>query len=167
MTDITLRNDIRSGDLGYITYLVGDIYAREYGMGLLNDIEMATFLLHFVQHRNPAKERIWIAETEGQRVGSIIIYQEAPDIAHLRTLILHPSVRGRGLGRRLMQEAIAFCRETGYRKIKLETFDELLAALYLYETFGFRQTGERFHAEWGRPVREVQFELILSDNDDN
>jgi ribosomal protein S18 acetylase RimI-like enzyme len=167
MTDITLRNDIRPGDLGYITYLVGDIYAREYGMGLLNDLEMATFLIHFVQHQNPTNERIWIAEMQNQMVGTIIIYQEAPGIAHLRTLILHPSVRKRGLGRRLMQEAIQFCRETGYRKIKLETFDELLAALHLYETFGFQQTGERFHAEWGRLVREIQFELILSDNDDD
>jgi ribosomal protein S18 acetylase RimI-like enzyme len=161
MSKITLRNDFRPGDIGYITYLVGIIYAQEYGMTILNDIEMAEFLVHFVQHQNQDKERIWMAEMDGQMVGSIIIYQEKPEIAHLRTLILHPSVRGRGLGRQLMQVAISFCREVGYQKIKLETFDELLAALHLYETFGFQFTGERFHSEWGRPVREIQFELVL------
>ena len=161
MPEITLRNDFRPGDMGYIIYLVGDIYAREYGMGLLNDIEMAEFLVHFIQQQNPDKERIWMAEMDGQMVGTIIVFQEKPGIAHVRTLILHPSVRGRGLGRTLLQEAVNFCREVGYKKINLETFDELLAALHLYETFGFQFTGERFHSEWGRPVREVQFELIL------
>lgn len=161
MSEITLRNDFRPGDIGYITYLVGTIYAQEYGMTILNDIEMATFFAHFVPHQNHDKERIWIAEMDGQMVGSIIIYQEKPAVAHLRTLILHPSVRGRGLGRRLMQEAIDFCREVGYQKINLETFDELSAALHLYAAFGFQKTGERFHEEWGRPVREIQFELVL------
>ena len=125
MPEITLRNDFRPGDMGYIIYLVGDIYAREYGMDLLNDIEMAEFLVHFVQHQNPEKERIWIAEMDGQMVGTIIVFQEKPGIAHVRTLILHPSVRGRGLGRTLLQEAVNFCREVGYKKINLETFDEL------------------------------------------
>lgn len=161
MSEITLRNDFRPGDIGYITYLVGIIYAQEYGMTILNDIEMATFFAYFAQHQNPDKERIWIAERDGQIVGAIIVYQEDPNIAHLRTLILHSSVRGQGLGRKLMQVAIDFCREVGYQKIKLETFDELSAALHLYKTFGFQLTGERFHSEWGRPVREVQFELVL------
>lgn len=161
MSEITLRNDFRPGDIGYITYLVGSIYAQEYGMSILNDIEMATFFIHFTQHQNPANERIWIAEMNQQIVGSMIIFQEKPGVAHLRTLILHPAARGRGLGRTLMQSAIDFCREVGYQKITLETFDELTAALYLYESFGFQFTGERFHSEWGRPVREMQFELVL------
>jgi len=161
MSEITLRNDFRPGDIGYITYLVGSIYAQEYGMSILNDIEMATFFIHFTQHQNPANERIWIAEMNQQIVGSVIIFQEKPGVAHLRTLILHPAARGRGLGRTLMQSAIDFCREVGYQKITLETFDELTAALHLYESFGFQFTGERFHSEWGRPVREMQFELVL------
>jgi len=122
---------------------------------------MATFFIHFTQHQNPANERIWIAEMNQQIVGSVIIFQEKPGVAHLRTLILHPAARGRGLGRTLMQSAIDFCREVGYQKITLETFDELTAALHLYESFGFQFTGERFHSEWGRPVREMQFELVL------
>lgn len=161
MSEITLRNDFRPGDIGYITYLVGSIYAQEYGMSILNDIEMAAFFVHFTQHQNPANEQIWIAEMNQQIVGSVIIFQEKPGVAHLRTLILHPAARGRGLGRTLMQSAIDFCREVGYQKITLETFDELTAALYLYESFGFQFTGERFHSEWGRPVREMQFELVL------
>ncbi|WP_428664672.1 GNAT family N-acetyltransferase [Runella sp.] len=162
MSAITIRTDIRPGDLGYITYLVGLLYAKEYGMNLLNDIEMANFITHFVPHHRPEKERLWIAETDEHIVGSVIVFEEHPGVAHLRSLLLHPSVRGRGLGRRLVQLAIDFCREVGYQKITLETFDELHAALHLYNTFGFQQTGERFHAEWGRPVREVQFELVLS-----
>ncbi len=161
MAEICIRHDLRPGDIGYLIYLVGIIYAREYGMNLLNDIEIAQFMAHFAQHRHPEKDRLWIAETEQQIVGSIIIYEESPGVAHLRTLLLHPSVRGKGLGRQLMHLAVDFAREIGYRKITLETFDELTAALHLYRQFGFQQTGERFHAEWGRPVREVQFELVL------
>lgn len=161
MPNITLRNDVRPGDIGYLTYLAGILYSQEYGMSILNDIEVASFLVHFSQHQRPDKERIWIAETQEQIVGSIIVYEEAQGIAHLRTLMLHPTVRGRGLGRRLMQVAVDFCREVGYQKINLETFDELSAALHLYAAFGFQQTGERFHEEWGRPVREIQFELVL------
>lgn len=164
MSAITIRTDIRPGDLGYITYLVGIIYAKEYGMTLLNDIEVATFLTHFIQHYTPEKERLWVAETDEHIVGCILVYEESPGVAHLRSLILHPSVRGRGLGRQLMQLAIDFCREVGYQKITLETFDELQAALHLYDSFGFQLTGERFHAEWGRPIREVQFELVLSNS---
>jgi ribosomal protein S18 acetylase RimI-like enzyme len=161
MSPILIRTDIRPGDLGYITYLVGFLYAEEYGMTLLNDIEVSQFLTHFIQHYNPAKERLWVAETDEHIVGSILVFEESPGVAHLRSLLLHPSVRGRGLGRELMQLAVDFCHEVGYQKITLETFDELKAALHLYEAFGFQQTGERFHAEWGRPVREVQFELVL------
>ncbi|WP_081469322.1 GNAT family N-acetyltransferase [Runella slithyformis] len=87
-------------------------------------------------------------------------------MAHIRSLLLHPSVRGYGLGRELMQLAVDFCREVGYQKITLETFDELKAALHLYQTFGFQETGERFHSEWGRAVREVQFALDLRTNDE-
>ena len=161
MPQITLRTDLQPGDIGYITYLVGKLYAQEYGMTILNDIEMATFFAHFAQHQRPEKERIWIAEMETRIVGSIIVFEETAGVAHLRTLILHPSARGLGLGRQLMQAAIDFCREAGYQKIELETFDELLAALHLYQSLGFQPTGERFHAEWGRPVRELQFELLL------
>lgn len=161
MPHINIRTDLQPGDIGYITYLVGKLYAQEYGMTILNDIEMATFFAHFAQHQQPQKERIWIAEMEGQIVGSVIIFEQIEGVAHLRTLILHPSARGFGLGRKLMQAAVDFCRQVGYQKIELETFDELSAALHLYQSLGFQPTNERFHAEWGRPVRELQFELLL------
>lgn len=162
MTEITFRNHLRPGDMGYLIHLMGYLYAQEYNLGIENEIEMAEFLTHFLKNHNRTCERLWIADLEGQIVGSIAIVAESDGTtAHLRSLILHPSVRGRGLGKKLINKALDFCREADYEKIVLETFDELKAAIYLYEKAGFQKISESEHALWGRLIREWRYELVL------
>ena len=111
--------------------------------------------------RHSPLERIWIAEKEGRIVGCVAIVKFSEKAAQLRWLILHPEVRGHGLGRKLVEEALAFCRDAGYSFVFLWTVSTLPAAAGLYRSVGFRETEKVTHELWGRVVTEVKYELEL------
>ena len=81
--------------------------------------------------------------------------------ARLRWFIVEPGLQGRGIGRSLLAEALAFCRTAGHRRVHLHTFAGLDAARHLYEAFGFRLAEEQEGSRWGLPVSEQRFELSL------
>ncbi len=158
--DVIIRNDLRPGDVGYITYLHGILYAREYGWDPTFEAYVAGPLSAFALSHS-GRERIWIVERSGEIRGSVAIVEASGGLAQLRWLLLHPDLRGLGLGRHLVGEAVGFCRECGYRGVLLWTEARLEAAAGLYRAFGFRLAEEKTHKLWGTVVTEQRYDLTL------
>jgi GNAT superfamily N-acetyltransferase len=154
----TLRHDLRPGDLGWIVYLHGTIYAREHGFDSTFEAYVAGPLAEFVRSRGD-RERLWIAETGKQIVGCIAIVAASDQEAQLRWFLVEPSARGTGLGKLLLQEAIAFCKQRGYRLVFLWTVAALTAAARLYTSAGFEKIEERPGRCWGVEVIEQRYAL--------
>jgi len=159
--DITIRHKLRPGDIGYVTYLHGTLYAAEYGWDHTFEAYVAGPLAEFGKSHND-RERIWIVEKAGQVAGSIAIVEASTDEAQLRWLLLHPDLRGQGVGRVLIEQAIGFCRDSHYSRVYLWTESALTAAARLYESSGFQLTDENTHQLWGTVVTEQRYDLILS-----
>ena len=157
---ISIRHHFLSGDVGYITYLHAVLYAPEQGWDHTFDSYVALPLAQFALRRS-AQERIWIAEREGRIVGCVAIVKFSEKEAQLRWLLLHPDVRGLGLGRKLVEEALAFSRDAGYSSVFLWTVNTLPAAAGLYRSVGFHEIEELTHELWGCQVTEVKYELEL------
>jgi len=157
---ISIRNDLQPGDVGYIIYLHGILYAHEQGWDHTFDAYVAIPLTEFAKSHS-SRERIWIAEKEGKIVGSVAIVKFSEKEAQLRWLLLDPGVRGQGLGRRLVEESLNFCRKVEYSSVFLWTVNTLPVAAMLYKSAGFKQTEELTHVLWGSVVTEVRYELAL------
>jgi cytosine deaminase len=157
---ISIRHDMRPGDVGYITYLHAILYAPEQGWDHTFDSYVAIPLAEFAMRKSPS-ERIWIVESGGRIMGSVAVVKFSREEAQLRWLLLHPELRGRGLGRRLVEEAVAFCRNAGYKSIFLWTVEGLPEAAGLYRSVGFHETERIAHEIWGSMVTEVRHELQL------
>lgn len=157
---ISLRHNLRPGDVGYITYLHGMLYAPQQGWDHTFDSYVAIPLAEYAK-RIGLRERIWIVERVGQIAGSVAIVEFSREEAQLRWLLLHPDLRRRGLGRRLVEEAVAFARKAGYSSIFLWTVDSLPAAAGLYKSAGFMEKEKVTHELWGSLVTEVKYELAL------
>lgn len=160
-SDIQIRNDLRPGDLGGIVKLHGDLYAAEHGLDHTFETYVAAPLAAFVRRAAPL-ERIWIVDRGHQVLGSVAVVAAAPAEAQLRWLLVHPDLRGRGLGRHLVAEALAFGHRSGYRRIFLWTLAHLTAAIGIYRRFGFQRVEEKAHRLWGRNLVEEKFTLSLA-----
>jgi GNAT superfamily N-acetyltransferase len=157
---ISIRHDLRPGDVGYITYLHGILYAPEQGWDQTFDAYVAIPLAEFARSRLPGQS-IWIVEDGERIVGSLAIVKFSEREAQLRWLLLVPEVRGLGIGRKLVEEALDFCRDAGYSSVFLWTVNTLPIAAKLYQSVGFRKTEELTHEMWGSTVTEVKYELLL------
>ncbi|MCK6461306.1 MAG: GNAT family N-acetyltransferase [Planctomycetes bacterium] len=157
---ITVRTDLRPGDVGEIVRLHGVLYAREHGFDPTFEAYVAEPLARFAISGSP-RERLWIAEREGRIVGSIAIVETSPGTAQLRWFLVDPEARGQGLGGRLLDEAIAFSRERSYRTIVLWTVSALAAAARLYVAKGFARTERKPGRLWGADVVEEKYERRL------
>jgi N-acetylglutamate synthase-like GNAT family acetyltransferase len=157
---ISIRNDLKPGDVGYITYLHGILYAPEQGWDHTFDAYVAIPLAEFAKSHS-YRERMWIAEKEGRIVGCVAIVKFSDEEAQLRWLLLDPEVRGKGLGRRLVREALDFCRKAEYSSVFLWTVNTLPVAAMIYKSAGFIETEEITHELWGSVVTEVKYELTL------
>jgi ribosomal protein S18 acetylase RimI-like enzyme len=158
----TLRCDLKPGDVGYIVYLHGTLYSREYGFDPTFEAYVAGPLSEFVRHRTD-RDRLWIAEREGQIVGCIAIVGVSEKEAQLRWFLVDPSARGLGLGRTLIEEAVAFCRSCGYESVFLWTESALTTAAHLYRSLGFEKVEEKPGRQWGVEVVEEKCLLHLGD----
>jgi ribosomal protein S18 acetylase RimI-like enzyme len=155
------ENDLKPGDIGYLTWLHGVLYASEYGWDHTFEAYVAGPLADFAKSHTD-RERIWIVEKNNVVAGSIAIVEASTEQAQFRWFLLHPDLRGQGIGRMLMEEAISFSRASGYSIIFLWTTSDLVAAAKLYESFGFHITEEITHDAWGAAVTEQRYELNLS-----
>ena len=133
---LTLRSH-RPGDIGWITHRHGVLYAQEYGWDEKFEAMVAAIAAKFIENLDPEREHCWMAEQNGDIIGSVTLVKKSKTVAKLRMLYVEPRARGLGAGGRLVKECIAFARDKGYRKITLWTNSMLLAARRIYEREGF------------------------------
>jgi GNAT superfamily N-acetyltransferase len=158
---ITIRTGLKPGDLGYITYMHGKMYHEEYGFDTTFEPYVARPMSEFSLAEDQSRQQVWVVEMDSEIVGCIAIVDAGGNEAQLRWLLLAEETRGKGLGKRLMNEAIDFCREKGYDKVYLWTIDVLHAAKGLYLKNGFKVTEEKRHTMWGVEVNEQRYDLAL------
>jgi GNAT superfamily N-acetyltransferase len=160
--DIRLSGYI-PGAIGRIVELHARYYHAHWGFGLFFESKVATELSEFLCRFNEGRDGFWVADSEGKIAGAVAIdaIHGETEGAHLRWFIVAPDNHGKGIGGKLLGEAVAFCRERKYPRIYLWTFEGLHAARHLYEKFGFCLREQREGARWGRTVTEQLFELRL------
>jgi DNA-binding MarR family transcriptional regulator/GNAT superfamily N-acetyltransferase len=157
---VSLRQH-RPGDIGWIVHRHGVLYAQEYGYDERFEALVAKIVAGFIENWNPERERCWIAERDGEIVGSIFVVEKTKSIAQLRLLLVEPSARGLGLGRRLVQEVIDFSRRAGYKSVRLWTQSELVSARKIYKAAGFSIVGTEGHESFGKKLDAEVWELKL------
>lgn len=149
----------RSGDLGWIVYRHGVLYAQEYGWDITFEGVVAEIITNFAKRNDPARERCWVAERNGEIVGAVFLVSDDAQTARLRLLYVEPSARGHGLGKQLVGQCVGFAREAGYRKIVLWTHDVLTSARKLYQEAGFRLIESEPRRSFGVDVVSEIWEL--------
>jgi DNA-binding MarR family transcriptional regulator/GNAT superfamily N-acetyltransferase len=153
--------DLRPGDLGWIVHRQGLLYHQEYGWDETFDALVAEIAGAFLKSFDPKRERCWVAEREGEVVGSVFLVRASDEVAKLRLLYVEPAARGLGIGSRLVEECIAFARAKGYRTLTLWTNDILVSARKIYQAAGFRLVAEERHHSFGKDLVGQNWDLAL------
>lgn len=161
LDDISIRTTLRPGDIGYVTYMHGALYSKEYNYGLPFESYVARGLCEFYEKYDPRRNRIWACEQNDRMIGFLLLMDRG-SAAQLRYFLIEPEYRGIGLGTKLLDFYMDFLRECGYRESYLWTTHELDAAAHLYTGLGFQLTEEKESSAFGKPLREQRYDLMLS-----
>jgi DNA-binding MarR family transcriptional regulator/GNAT superfamily N-acetyltransferase len=151
----------RPGDMGWIVSRHGALYGAEYGWDERLEALTAEIVAAFVRNYDPKRERCWIAERDGENVGSVLLVKDTDEVARLRLLLVEPKARGLGIGARLVEETLRFAREARYREVTLWTHSVLTAARHIYERAGFRLVKAWEHDEFGKMLVGETWNLKL------
>jgi DNA-binding MarR family transcriptional regulator/ribosomal protein S18 acetylase RimI-like enzyme len=151
----------RPGDIGWVIQRHGEIYAEEYGYDGRFEALVAQIAARFIHRFDARRERCWVAERDGVRLGAVFLVRKSATAAQLRLLLVEPAARGSGLGRRLVEACVGFARAAGYRKLVLWTQSELTAARAIYEKLGFRKVRSEPHRSFGKSLTGEHWELKL------
>jgi len=157
---VAIRHELKPGDIGYLIFLHGILYAKENNLDYTLEAYVAEPLAKFIKSHS-ARERIWIVETDSGIKGSIAVVEHSKEKAQLRWLLIDPDLRGYGVGRILVEDAVRFCRDSNYSSIFLWTISALKPAAKLYDSVGFELTKEKKHEMWGALVTEQRYDLNL------
>lgn len=149
------------GDMGWVVHRQAVLYAEEYGWDETFEALVARIAADFIDNFDPQREHCWIAEMDGEVVGSAFVVRQSARVAKLRMVYVEPRARGHGIGQRLVDEAIRFARRRGYRSLTLWTNDILVSARRIYEAAGFRLIKEEQHHSFGKDLVGQNWELDL------
>lgn len=149
------------GDMGWVVERHGVLYTQEYGWDETFEGLVAEIVAHFIKYFDPKRERCWIAEKDGQRVGSVFLVKKDETTAKLRLMLVEPHARGLGIGARLTDECIRFARQAGYTKTVLWTNSVLTAARHMYAKAGFKLVKDESHHSFGKDLVGEDWELVL------
>jgi len=163
MSDIKIARGYIPGSLGRIAELHGDYYHKHWGFGLFFESKVANELSEFLRRYNESRDSFWTLSENGLIEGSLAIdgIHAENKGAHLRWFIISEALQGKGAGNLLINTAVSFCRNKGYKKIFLWTFEGLGAARHLYEKVGFKLVEEHRGSQWGTQVKEQRFECYF------
>ena len=153
------------GDLGWIVHRQAILYAEEYGWDGTYEALAGEIVAQFIKNYDPKRERCWIAEKDGERVGGAFVAKVSDDIAQLRLLHVESQARGLGIGKRLVEECVRFARQAGYQKMTLWTQSNLYAARHIYKQSGFQVVREQQHHSFGKDLTAETWELNLRQPD--
>jgi DNA-binding MarR family transcriptional regulator/GNAT superfamily N-acetyltransferase len=151
----------RAGDLGWVLSRHGRFYAEEHGFDRAFERLVAKIVAEFLARFDPEREACWIAEIDGEPVGSIMLVDAGDHIAKLRLLLVESRARGHGIGRKLVEECVRFAREAGYRRITLWTQSTLVEARAIYQRVGFAKVAEKAHRDFGVDLIGEVWEMEL------
>ncbi|MGX5818979.1 bifunctional helix-turn-helix transcriptional regulator/GNAT family N-acetyltransferase [Chitinophaga lutea] len=162
MDQVAIRTDLRPGDIGDMIRLHGRVYAEEYQYDLTFEQYVAETLQEFLQTYDPAKDRVWLAHVGGELAGMVAIIHRGKGKGQLRWFLLAPFCRGIGLGKELLGQAMAFCRQQRLREVYLLTTHQQEAAAILYKKAGFVKTASTPQRLWGHDLYEERYDLRLT-----
>jgi DNA-binding MarR family transcriptional regulator/N-acetylglutamate synthase-like GNAT family acetyltransferase len=158
---VTIRTDLRPGDLGYVIHLHGRLYKEEQNFGVGFEAYVAQGLAELYRQYDPERDRVWICEQGNSIVGFLALMHRDEQTAQLRYFLLQPECRGMGLGKRLMEDFMGYLREKGYRHCFLWTTSEQETAIALYRRYGFVLVDEKGSSTFGKQLVEQKYELSL------
>jgi len=159
--EISYRHNINPGDIGYIIYLHGYIYGNESNFSTDFEKYVIKTFYHFLENYSPENDHIWMAEYNNKIVGCIAIQHQPENEAQLRWFLLNPAFRGLGIGKKLLTDAVAFCREKKFKNVFLLTTNLQNKALEMYKLAGFELTSSEEIKEWGKTFNEERYDLKL------
>ena len=160
LDDISIRTELRPGDIGYVIHLHGVLYEREYGYRVQFESYVAKGLCEFYEKYNPERNRVWICEHDDRMIGFLLLMDRG-NAAQLRYFLIEPEYRGIGLGSKLLNLYMDFLRECSYEESYLWTTHELAAAASLYRRHGFKLTEEKESTAFGKSLTEQRYDLTL------
>ncbi|MBK5477552.1 bifunctional helix-turn-helix transcriptional regulator/GNAT family N-acetyltransferase [Pseudomonas sp. TH21] len=147
-----LLRDPQPGDMGLVVQQQSALYAREYGWNWEFEALVAEIVAKYLREFDPTCERCWIAEKDGEVVGSVFVVRHDATTAKLRMLYVDASARGMGIGQRLVDECLRFARQAGYTSMLLWTVNILTDARKLYQKAGFELTEEEPTVSFGKTL---------------
>ena len=160
LDDISIRTQLQSGDIGYVTYMHGLLYKQEYNYGMQFESYVSKGLCEFYEKYDPQRNRIWACEHSNRMIGFLLLMDRGK-AAQLRYFLIETEYRGIGLGSKLLNLYMDFLRECGYQESYLWTTHELTTAAALYKRLGFQLTEEKESNSFGKPLIEQRYDLIL------
>jgi len=161
LEDISIRTELRPGDIGGILSMHGRLYYKEYGYTGPFEMYVAQSLAEFIEKYNPARNRIWVCENHDRMIGSLVLMDRG-QAAQLRYFLFEPEYRGMGLGSKLMDYFMEFLRSCDYKSSYLWTTEQQVIAAKVYQRYGYQLTEEKPSTSFGVPLTEQRYDLILS-----